>query len=448
METQKPSKSKFVTYGMPRASSSIVLGIVDTGLLTLYTLGLGVFPFLVGLALGLGKLAIAFSQFFFGWLSDKTRTKIGKRKPYMIICAPILTIIFILLVLPTVFLTSPTGWDLFIWLFILDFLFQFFYGALTTPYQSWVAELFEVNERPDASAFQNLFGFLGTGVGVVFVFIIIPLFNESYESTGQIPLLYAFTSIVFGVLIIILYYICAYILPVETTDFVHSNIFEDIKELIKDRNFMKVCLLQGIAFLAWGMVTPTLLGFVTEVLGFSSGTMAIAAGILFLGIIVFLFTWKSLIDNWGKKKTISLIFLVGVVVLPFSLIGLIPGGVPFGVALIYVLGVAAALGGWYLFPYIWYADLAEDAKRRGDLDEMKAGLYAGFPNILLNIFQFIALVITGLILSLPYVPGKEYSWGYVLWGLWCSGVLLIGFIYIRKYIKLDFEWEKEIERKD
>ena len=102
-----------------------------------------------------------------------------------------------------------------------------------------------------------------------------------------------------------------------------------------------------------------------------------------------------------------------------------------------------SLGGWYLFPYIWYADLAEDAERRGDLDGMKAGLYAGFPNVLLNIFQAVALVITGAILTLPNVPGKSYSWGLVIWGVWGSGVLLVGLWFIRKYLTLDFDWEKE-----
>ena len=171
--------------------------------------------------------------------------------------------------------------------------------------------------------------------------------------------------------------------------------------------------------------------------------MIIAAAILMLGIMISLFVWKKLIDLKGKKSTISLIFLFAVIVFLFSLIGLLDN-VPFVIAILYVLGIAACLGGWYLFPYIWYADLAEDAKRRGDVDEMKAGLYAGFPNVLLNIFQFVALVITGAILSLRDVPAKDFSWGYVLWGVWCSIVLLIGFIYIRKFIELDFEWEKEM----
>ncbi len=430
---------------MPRLSTSVVLGVVDMALLTIYTLGYGLFPLFAGIALGMGKLAIAASQFLMGWLSDKINTKYGKRKPFMILCSPILAISFVLLLLPTVFINNPSDIALFIWILIFDIIFQFFYGALTTPYQSWMAEQFEVQVRPKASAFQNLFGFLGTGIGIVFAFLIVPPFMAEYKETNQITLPFTILIIIFGILIMILYYLCAFLLPIEPVTGVQMNFIKDVKLLLKDKNFIKVCFLQGIAFLAWGMVTPTLLGYTTEVLNFGTGTMVIAAGVLFLGIIIFLFTWKKLIETKGKKTTISIIFLAAVIILPFSLIGLMPGGVSFGVAIIYVIGVAACLGGWYLFPYIWYADLAEDAKKRGDLNEMKAGLYAGFPNILLNIFQAVALVITGAILALPNVPGKTYSWGYVLWGVWCSIVLFIGFIYIRKFIKLDFEWEKKRE---
>ena len=448
METrQKEPTSKYLNYGMPRLGASSILTLIDMGMFSLYTTGYGVSTVLAGFALGMGKLAIAASQFLLGWLSDTTKTRFGKRKPYMITLAPVLGIAFMLLCLPTVFIQNPSMMDLFWWLLIFDLTVQFVYGGLTTPYQSWMAEKFDVHERPKASAFQNLFGMLGVAVAVIIVFLVLPKATTSYSTTGILTTDFIIVILVIGIMVIALFYLCTLLLSTEEQKETKVDFIADVKFILKDKNFMKICLLQGIAFLAWGMVTPTLIDFVTIVLGFEGNYLYIAAALLFLGIMAFLFTWLKLINKKGKKSTIGIIFLLAVVVLPFSLIGLLPN-IPFAVALIYTIGVAACLAGWYLFPYIWYADLAEDAKQRGDLDDMKAGLYAGFPNVLLNIFQAVALIITGLILDLPNVPGQTYSYGYVIWGVWCSGVLLIGYIYIKKYITLDFDWEKEVKQRD
>jgi GPH family glycoside/pentoside/hexuronide:cation symporter len=447
METLKPaSKKKFVMYGMPRYGSSILLTTIDIGLFRLYTEGYSADPFLTGFGMGMGKIAIAASQFLMGWLSDRINTRFGKRKPFMIIGAPLTSISFLFLLLPSLFLSTLGIWELFYWILIWDMIVQFFYGFLTTPYQSMMAEHFIVGERPTASTYQNTLGMLGTATGIAVTFLLISDFITTFLNTGQ--LLVSFTSfmLIGAILTIILYYICAYHFPVEPPVGAEMHFWEDVKVIIKDKNFMNVCYLQGIAFLALGMITPTVIGFAQDVLGFVDTMYYIAAISLFIGIILFILFWKKLIDKSGKKNTILLIFLTGSVVLPFSLIGLIPGEINFAVGIAYVMGVAATVGGWYLFPYIWYADLAEDADKRYE-DGMRSGLYAGFPNVTLNIGQAISLIVLGALESLPIVSAdKNFSWGSVLWGVWCGVIFFIGFLFIKRFITLDFDWEKEKKR--
>ena len=444
MESEgKTSIGKYLTYGMPRLSAGIALNIVDFGILFLYISVYGLHPLLQGIAMAIGKLSIAAGQFLMGWLSDSTKTKYGRRKPFMIFFAPLTAIAFICALLPMIFLQNPGYIVLFIWILIWDAIFQFSYGGLTTPYQSWVAEQFIVNERPKASAFQNLFGFIGVGIGIIFTLLVFPPLVVSFQKTGAIDIIFIILIIAFASLLIALFYTCAYILPVETIEGAQMSFIEDLKKVFKDRNFMNVCWLQAIAFLAIGMITPTILGFATIVLKLEGTNLYFAAVCLIVGVTAFLFMWKKLIDKKGKKSTFSIILLTGIIVLPFTLIGLIPGEIHFLIAIIFVLIVAAFMGGWYLFPYIWFADLAEDAEVKSGETGRKAGLYAGFPQILLNIFQAISLFITGFILGLPNIPGKEFSWGYVLWGVWCSGIILIAYLFTKKFITLDFDWEKE-----
>jgi len=112
--------------------------------------------------------------------------------------------------------------------------------------------------------------------------------------------------------------------------------------------------------------------------------------------------------------------------------------------ILFIAGVGAILGGWYLFPYIVYADVAEDdEKSTGDL---KAGTYTGFPSIILNIFQAIGAIVIGLMFSLPSITVGSldpYSIGLAFFGPICSVILLVSYFYTKKYVNLDFEWEKQ-----
>ena len=40
------------------------------------------------------------------------------------------------------------------------------------------------------------------------------------------------------------------------------------------------------------------------------------------------------------------------------------------------------------------------------------------------------------------VGTATYSFGLIIWGPICSAVLLISYLYTKKYVILDFEWEK------
>jgi Na+/melibiose symporter-like transporter len=201
--------------------------------------------------------------------------------------------------------------------------------------------------------------------------------------------------------------------------------------------------MQGFASFAWAIITSVMLIFIELVLGLSGLDYYIVAIFLVLGFIVSLYVWRKNIQNKGKKKSLLLLFLFAIILLPTSLIGLFPfaSNIIFGI--IFILIIAAALSGWNLFPYIYKADIAEDEEKR--TGELKAGLYDGFPSIILNIFQAFGPLVIGVVLSLPdiTVGALTYSLGLVLWGPICSLILLVSYFFTKKYIQLDFDWEKK-----
>ncbi|MEJ2250126.1 MAG: MFS transporter [Candidatus Lokiarchaeota archaeon] len=159
-----------ILYASPRLGTSIVLGIEGWALLTLYTSGYGLNDFLTAFAIGMGYLTIAASQFLLGWLSDAKYTKLGRRKPFILIFAPILGLSFIFLLLPGLFIDLNNKPLLFLWILIWDILFRASY-AVTTPYQAWMAEIFFVEERPKVSQFQNTFNYIGNGIMSIFTYL-------------------------------------------------------------------------------------------------------------------------------------------------------------------------------------------------------------------------------------------------------------------------------------
>jgi len=418
------------------------MGFADFALATLYILGYQVSSILVGVALGLGKLTIAASQFIFGWISDYKYTRWGRRKPYLIVLSPILGISFIFLLLPGLLLDLSNPFTLFIWLIFWYQIFNFSYG-ITSPYQSWMVEQFDLNSRPMTSQYQNTIGFFGTAVTTIFSFIVLPNFSDKIEANpGVIPPEFLYSVIIFGIIVIILFYVTTFIMPTESYHKIESSSVERLKAILRNKNYLLVTGMVGLASIAWVMVGSLILLFIEKVLQFESIFYYIIAGIFLIGILLFLYLWRKLIINLGKKRTLLYIFLFAIITLPFSLLGLVPmNNLSFIYGLIFVSALTGCLGGWFLLPNILYADIAEDDQIK--TGELKAGTYQGFPSIILNLFQSIGLILMGFILELPEVSIKSsnISIGYVLWGPICALILVGVYFYSKKFLLLDFTWE-------
>ena len=442
LSTSKSSKRKTILYAMPRCGSSIVLGIEGLALFTLYTLAYGVSPFLVGFALAMGYLSIAASQFLLGWISDAKYTRFGRRKPWIILITPLLGISFILLLLPALFLPDLNDKSaLFFWLLIWEIIFRVSYG-MTTPYQSWAAEQFEVSERPMVSQFQNTFNWIGNGVMLIFTLVILTgVFEKIQKNPNVIPPEFLIPTILFGIIVVGLFYLLVFLMPTEPEFKIDSSLSANLKTILKNKNYVLTTLMRGITGIALSMTVTIIITYGLVVLRLSGTDFIIIAGILLLCIMFFLYVWRKLIQKKGKKQTLLYIFILGIVFLPISLFGLIPMDSYLILGIIFISGIGAILGGWFLFPYLLDADMAEDDEK--STGELKAGIYAGFPSILLNIFQALGALLLGIIVTLPNITvgSSSFSIGLILWGPICSIVLLCSYIYTKKLLTLDFEWE-------
>jgi Na+/melibiose symporter-like transporter len=446
IKREKTNNRRKLTYAMPRLGSSLVLGIEGFAFFNLYYSGYGVPATLVTLAQAIGFIVIGLSQFFIPWLSDVKFTRWGRRKPYIVAFTPILGISFIFLFLPSYMVPNLNDKiAIFVWFLVWDIIFKISY-SMTTIYQAWLAEQFEITERPAVSQFQNIFLWIGNGAMGIASLLVIPKFVDQLKINVYTspPIDYLLLIILFGVIAIVLFFLVALLMPTEPHYKIETKPWENFKKVLKNRNYLYVILMIGISSLAWSIVTDVMLTYSSDVLDLGGTDYYIIAAFLIIGILVFLYIWRKLISEKGKKQTLLYIFLFGAIFLIFTFMGLIPLGSGLVFGIIFIIGIAGMLGGWYLFPYIIYADIAEDDEK--STGELKAGTYAGYPAIILNIFQAFGVFVLGVAIdALPLlkVGSLEYSLGLIVWGPICSIILLISYYFTKDKVKLDFDWEKK-----
>ena len=118
----------------------------------IYQLALGVDPTILGIAMGISRLVDAITDPIVGHLSDNTRSRFGRRRPYMFIGAILSTFLFILMWMPPVFL--GTG-GIAMYFLVVSILYYISYAVFSIPWGALGFELSEdYNERTKVQAFS------------------------------------------------------------------------------------------------------------------------------------------------------------------------------------------------------------------------------------------------------------------------------------------------------
>lgn len=143
---------------------------------------LGLSPTQVSLALGATRFVDAFTDPLFGWLSDNTRSKWGRRRPFILIGSVLAG-----LLLPCLFMARPS-WSnsqIFWFMLISASLYAPIISAYNMPYQSLGAELTpDYNERTNIMSWKAVIQKLsGAMLGGALWLATRPFFND--PETGK-----------------------------------------------------------------------------------------------------------------------------------------------------------------------------------------------------------------------------------------------------------------------
>lgn len=167
-----------LNYSLGMMAPSALVVFSRSFLLFFYSQVVGLDPWLAGIALTLGRLWDAVSDPLMGEISDRTRSRFGRRRPYIVFGALPLALTYIAMWIP------PAGWSqlgLFVYLTATDIAFNTLITVVMIPYSSLGAELTtDYHERTKVTAIRMLFYQVGWFIGAVGVRI-----NQFFLDLGQ-----------------------------------------------------------------------------------------------------------------------------------------------------------------------------------------------------------------------------------------------------------------------
>lgn len=379
-----------LAFGAGDLGAAITANILVFFLMVFFTNVAGLPAGLAGSILMIGKISDAINDPIVGVLSDRTKSRWGRRYPWMIFGAIPFGLLFF-----CQWLIPPLGqWGLFAYYVVIGVLFNLSYTAINLPYTALTPELTQdYNERTSLNSFRFAFsigGSIGSLILAQVIFSMVENPQQRYLMLGGIA----------AVIAVLPTYWCFFgtrhRLAMMTQQ--HSEIEqpvslplgEQLKIVLRNRPFLLVIGIYLCSWLAVQVTASILPYFVVNCMQLPEEKFPQVAIMVQGTALLMLFVWKQVSDRYGKK----VVYFMGVglwIIAQGGLFFLQPDQIP----LMYFLAVLAGCGvsTAYLIPWSMVPDTI-------DLDELKTGqrregIFYAFMVLLQKIGLAVGLFLVG-----------------------------------------------------
>lgn len=316
---------------------------------------------LVGLAMTLGRLLDAITDPVMGYLSDITRSRWGRRYPFIILGAPFMCLMFILLWLPPV---DGNHWGNALWLGVVVQLYFVGVTVVGAPYTGIFPELAVTKEdRVSISAWQLVFGLMGAGVALIAT-------GPMIDAVGFVGM--AVFAAIAGTLPRFIGLLgvrgrLTYQPPVTHRSEFAGAIFSALRAMALNRNFLAlvgslVCFSAGLL-----MVTQAVPFFVSEIVGRSASWTAPVTAAFFVSSLVVVPLVVAATRRHDKRRVYMWCLAGASLLLPLLYCaGFIPGVPELLQVIVIIALVGLPLSGIFILPDALLADVVDDHSARTD----------------------------------------------------------------------------------
>ncbi len=386
------STKSFLAFGVGQFSDAIALQMITIYLFTFYFAIVGLNVNLITIGFIIWSLWNAINDPLLGALSDRTKTRWGRRTPYIVGGLIPLCIVVVLLYVP------PVGVEMisFIYFLIILILFDTFFTMYDLNYCALFPEQFQdLDQRAKASAFKQIF----TIIGLLFVFIIptiiIPdLTNKIYIVNYMYAALTMIIFIILGAVIMIKFGIK------ERIEFSEDYktappILTSLKFSLKNKNFRIFIIMNLTYWYVVGMLPIIAPLYGRFVLGIGEGDaylLGLLLGLAFISAAFCMPLWRYITIKKGMKKGVMISIIAFIATLsPFMFISDVSTAI---FAFIFVgLGLSGAI---YFGDIILSAIIDDDELKIGTRRE---GGYFGINALITKLSTILVIISISLVFN-------------------------------------------------
>jgi glycoside/pentoside/hexuronide:cation symporter, GPH family len=437
MTFNKLTRKTKLAYGAGDLGAAIVTAINGFFLLNFLINVAGLRPGMAGNIFLVVKIWDAVNDPLIGWLTDRTVSRLGRRRPWLLIAAiPFAVFFFLQWVVPP-FSEAGKFWYYLVVAVFLDLAFT----AVNVPYAALTAELTQdYDERTSLSSVRMSFSIVGGVLAAFFHGIIVSQFPENP------PLGYAASAAIWAFAIAIPCFITFF--GTREPDYAINakptaegpGFIEGLRIAFRNKAFLLVALIYMLSWLAIQFAQNNLQIFTKDWIKMDMAMFSFLLLAIQFSSFIWVLIWAKVSGRIGKQN----VYYLGAGFFVLALMGLFflqPGDVVPTFLLAAMAGIGISVG--YLVPWSMVPDVVE-------LDELETGqrregIFYGFFVFLQKMGLAVGLFISGWALELsgyinataadpnPVQPASALLAMRVLIGPVGAAVLLLSFLAVRAY---------------
>ncbi len=400
----KLSMGKKIRFGVGDFGMSIFIASLQFYMLFYYTDVVGIDPAVAGSAMLAGKLTWdLINDGLFGYLIDRTKSRWGKSRPYLLFCSVPLGLSFWLLLSLPSGMGNVTAFFAILLTFMLHDTFSTF---VNTAYSMMTASLTtDYDERTSLATVRMCFNVVGYILGAGITVLLASIIHNSLRTDARAA--WSVLGLFYGLLAAATILVTGFsgdLKPVTEAEPTKAPPLTAVWSTFRNKPFRKFMVIAGTMSVGFTLVTTMLAYFIKYQVTMEAQSAVIM--LLMLGTLaIFLVPCKKVADRIGKAKTYAL----GITIACLALITafFLPHGtstVIFGIAVVAGLGFSSQ----WVCPHSMMPDVIEyDQLLTG---ERREGVYYGVWNMVGKATGAFGSAVCGWGLKIfGYVEGTEQT---------------------------------------